>query len=574
MNKVIKATSIFIYLCIGASFASNAQTEPTQLQMQQMKSLGAASTSVLLNSEQSTYFKPRRNGLLLPGEVAIEELLPVGEANMPPPYGANLFAGGYESERSDGLNEDYTIAAGDKVSVQLWGAINQNELLTVDNQGNLFITNVGPIHVGNIKASQLNAVVTEKIKQVYKSNVQIYVNLLNATPIAVYITGSVIRPGQYSGLPSDSLLYFLKRAGGIDSDRGSYRSIKELRNNKLLETVDLYNFMLNGYMPNINFKDSDVILIDKQSATVSVSGSVRSPFRFEFPNNNPTGAELVTFARPYSKVSHVGIVGDRNEGPFSVYLTAKEFNLFELEDGDKIFFSDDIRAQIIDVQISGSYLGPSYFAVKKDTRLHDLLAHVEIDKALADNKSIYIQRESVAIKQKEMIDQSLDSLERSVFTAPANSDGEASIRAAEAQMVLQFTERARKIKPLGKVILSDNGKVANIQLEQGDIIVIPVISDLIHIGGEVLMPQAVVYNKSAVMDDYIAWAGGYTERSNYERIMVIHPNGSVEVNSTGQLKPGDQILVLPKVDAKIMQAVKDITQIIYQIAIAADVATR
>lgn len=225
---------------------------------------------------------------------------------------------------------------------------------------------------------------------------------------------------------------------------------------------------------------------------------------------------------------------------------------------------------MFDIQISGSYLGPSYFAVKKNTRLHDLLAHIPIDMELASFENIYIQRQSVILSQKQMIEDSLNRLERSVFTAPASSDGEARIRAEEAKMVLEFTKRARQIQPLGKVIVSDNGKVANVRLEEGDIIYIPPKSDLIQIGGEVIMPQAVVFNENAKVEDYIAWAGGFSERANYEQIMVIHQNGMVDLNATGTLKPGDQILVLPRVDAKLMQTVKDMTQIIYQIAVAAN----
>jgi hypothetical protein len=41
--------------------------------------------------------------------------LPSSGEDYPPPYGANLFAGGYESERTDGLNENYLIAAGDRI---------------------------------------------------------------------------------------------------------------------------------------------------------------------------------------------------------------------------------------------------------------------------------------------------------------------------------------------------------------------------------------------------------------------------------------------------------------------------
>ncbi|MDD8059350.1 polysaccharide biosynthesis/export family protein [Shewanella metallivivens] len=578
MNKTIKIYCHKLLIGLLASvqlwvFSATA-AEPNQMSLTNLQSMGTTQTALPNASlENSTYSKAPRDGIMLPGEMTAAELLPVSEIGLPPPFGANLFAGGYESERIDGLNEDYTIAPGDKVSIWLWGAINQSEVITVDNQGNLFITNVGPVYVADVKASQLNNFVSQKIKQVYKNSVEIYVNLLTATPVSVYISGSVIRPGQYAGIASDSILYYLKRAGGIDSERGSYRSIKVLRQNQVVQEIDLYDFMLKGYLPKFNFKDNDVILVERQKATVVVSGSVRNPFRFEFTGNQANGQQLAKFALPLAKVSHVGIVGDRIDGPFSVYLPYNDFETFNLRDGDRVIFNDDIRAQVFDIQISGSYLGPSYFAVKKETRLHDLLAQIEVDKNLTDYESIYIQRKSVAQKQKEMIDQSLERLERSVFTAPASSDGEAKIRAEEGKMILEFTERARKIMPLGKVVISDQGKVANIQLEQGDIVFIPAKTDLIQVGGEVLMPQALVFNKNASVEDYIAWAGGYSERANYEQIMVIHPNGMIDLNAKGPLRAGDQILVLPKVDAKIMQSIKDVTQIIYQIAIAANVAT-
>lgn len=576
MNTLSKFFTAFLVLsCFSASLLfSNNAAAAEQISLSQLESAGTSQTQLPNASLQNaTYNKQGRSGALLPGEMSAAELLPTPELGLPPPYGANLFAGGYESERQDGLNDDYTIAPGDKVSIWLWGAINQSEVITVDNQGNLFITNVGPVYVADVKASQLNSYVSNKIKEVYKSSVQIYVNLLTATPVSVYISGSIVRPGQYAGIASDSILYYLKRAGGIDSERGSYRAIKVLRDNKVIQNIDLYDFILSGYLPKFNFKDNDVILVERQKATVVVSGSVRAPFRFEFKDNQATGEQLAKFALPLAKVSHVGIVGDRTTGPFSVYLPYNEFKSFTLKDGDRLIFNDDIRAQVLDIQVAGSYLGPSYFAVKNNTRLHDLLANIQIDKDLADYQSIYIQRKSVAKKQKEMIDQSLDRLERSIFTAPASSDGEAKIRAEEGKMILEFTERARKAIPLGKVVISDQGQVANIRLEQGDVVYIPAKTDLIHIGGEVLMPQALVYNQNATITDYIAWAGGYSERANYEQIMVIHPNGMIDLDANGTLKPGDQILVLPKVDTKFLQSVKDITQIIYQIAIAANVAT-
>lgn len=551
------------------SFGFNAPTEDNarpQLGAQSTLSGEANTTSVT-----GTFAQQNRQGMLLPGESDVRKLLPQSESGLPPPYGANLFAGGYETERSDGLNDNYLIAPGDKLNIWIWGAVNFSNVVTVDNQGNIFIPDVGPINVKNVAASKVNNLVTSHISEVFTNNVNVYVNLLTATPVSVFVTGPVIRPGQYAGQSSDSVLYFLKRAGGIDSDRGSYRHIKVLRQNSVIQQIDLYSFMQQGKMPKLSLKDQDVILVEPQGPMINVAGKVRNPFRFELKANNTQASELIDYALPLAKVSHVGVIGDRPSGPFSVYMPYKDFANIQLSDGDKVLFNDDMHAQVYDVQVMGSYRGPSYFTVRKDTRLHELLNHIPIDPKLADYGSIYIMRKSVAARQKEMLEDSLNRLERSVFTAPANSDGEATIRSKEAELVMRFVEKARKIQPLGKVVVSDKGMIANILLEQGDQIVIPNKTDLIQVGGEVMMPQAVVYNESAKLDDYVAWAGGFTDRANDQHIAVLHANGLMEFKDKGSVMPGDQILIMPKVDSKMMQSIKDITQVIYQVAVAANV---
>ncbi|PVU65144.1 sugar transporter [Plesiomonas shigelloides] len=575
--------SALLFLVSASAFAATAQNQSNSSQSgydfsaskEESRKMPAGITGQPnTNSTTGSFTQQNRNGMLLPGESDVRKLLPQSEAGLPPPYGANLFAGGYETERSDGLSDNYLIAPGDKLNIWIWGAVNFSNVVTVDNQGNIFIPDVGPINVKNVPASQVNQLVTSKIGDVFTNNVNTYVNLLTTTPVSVFVTGPVIRPGQYAGQSSDSILYFLKRAGGIDSDRGSYRKIKVLRQNRVIQQIDLYDFMQHGKLPKLALKDQDVILVEPQGPMINVAGKVRNPFRFELTQRNTLGSELVTYALPLAKVSHVGVIGDRESGPFSVYLPYKDFARLQLKDGDKVLFNDDMHAQVYDIQVSGSYMGPSYFTVRKQTKLHDLLNYIPIDPELADYQSIYLMRKSVAARQKEMLDESLNRLERSVFTAPARSDGEANIRAKEAELVMQFVEKARKIQPLGKVVVADRGVIANIQLEQGDQIVIPNKTDLIQVGGEVLMPQAVVYNADANLDDYVAWAGGFTERANDKRIAIVHANGLVEFKGQGKVQPGDQVLVLPQVDSKTMQSFKDVTQIIYQIAVAANVAIK
>ena len=579
MSRKMKLQMYAGCLLMCMSGFTMAQQSVTQAQLQQARDAGASDNVDLSQYIQSGGNSTGRNRPInMPSSSGP---MPAGDEDLPPPYGANLFQGGFETERSDGLNSSYLVAPGDKISIQMWGTVNRADVMTVDNQGNIFIPDVGPVKVKDVPANRINGVVTQSIKSIYTNNVSIYVNLLTSTPVSVFVAGPVLRPGQYAGLASDSVLFYLKRAGGIDPYRGSYRNIKVLRNQQVVLDYDLYDFLKEGKLAGFSFKDEDVILVKEQGAMVTVEGAARYPFRFELLQEKASGDDLIYYSRPLEKTSHVAITGNRNTGPISVYLPIDEFDEFKMVDGDVVLFNDDLRPQVLSIQISGSYLGPSFYTVDTNTRLLDILSHIEVDPNQANYGAIYIKRESVVQQQKMLIDESLNRLERSIFTAPASSDGEARIRAQEAQLVSQFVARARLIEPLGKVILSENGKVANIRLEQGDEIVIPAQTDLIQVSGEVLMPQAIVYNPNATIRDYVAWAGGFSERANDERIAIVRANGlTVFIDSQSSwltddnkhsLQAGDQILVLPKIDTKLLQAVKDITQIVYQIAIAANV---
>lgn len=532
-------------------------------------------------SSLGQFNQAQRQGLVLPGEATIDSVFPLQEKQLSPPFAANLFLGGYETERDSGLNDNYIIAPGDKISIWLWGAVNYSDVVTVDNQGNIFIPNVGPIALSGTSAQLVNTKVSNEIRKIYTRDVNIYVNLLTSTPVSIFVSGPVLRPGQYAGQANDSLLYFLKRAGGIDFLRGSFRSINIVRQGETIESIDLYDFYVSGVLPQMSFKDGDVILVEEIKDTVIVTSGARNSFTFEFSSNNVTGKEVIEYAKPTPFISHVSLAGLRENGQFAAYYSLEEFSNTTLNDGDTIEFLDDHETQVYRINIAGSFLGPSQYMVPRGAKLHDLLHMISIDKSLSDYKNVYLLRESVAIQQREMLNQALDRLERSVFTAPVSSSGEGAIRAQEAQLVTDFVARARQIEPLGKVVISENGSTADLLLEPNDTIVIPAVSDVINIGGEVMLPQAVVFNADASITDYIAWAGGYSTRADDERMMIIRNNGTVVFTDSAttswllgensiELLPGDRIVVLPKIDAKTMQAVKDITQIIFQIAVAAN----
>jgi hypothetical protein len=109
-------------------------------------------------------------------------------------------------------------------------------------------------------------------------------------------------------------------------------------------------------------------------------------------------------------------------------------------------------------------------------------------------------------------------------------------------------------------------------LEAEDVVVIPSRTHVIRVGGEVMMTQAVLFRPNARASDYIIDSGGFTDRSDTGRVIIIRANAEVAIGGPSlAVYPGDEILVPPKVDQKILQNSIDLTQVIYQIAVSAAV---
>mgnify|MGYP000748515393 CR=1 FL=1 len=490
----------------------------------------------------------------------------------PRPFGANVFDGGFSNDREDGVNPGYIIQPGDQIAVRVWGAIEFNESLGVDARGNIFIPKVGPVMVGGVANRNLNQRVTQSVRSVFTDNVRVYTSLNGSQPVAVFVTGYVPQPGRFSGIPSNSALHFIDRAGGIDETRGSYRDITVMRDGKKLASIDLYDFLLEGIMPTPQFQDGDTIVVGVRNSAVVVTGDVANSAIFELSEASTRGRQLMSQSLIEAGVSYAAVSGIRNAKPFSVYLPLAEFEDFELKDGDSVKFSIDQHDTIIVVEVEGSHLGPSRFAVPRDTRLQEVLDYIEVDPLLADYNALSLRRQSVAARQKQSLDESLRRLESRYLTASSQTDAEARIRAQEAQLVTQFVERARQVVPSGRLVVASSGSVADILLQQGDTISIPRRSDSVLLSGEVFVTQAMLHREGLRARDYIELAGGFSDQAFTGRLVVMHPNGEVTTSKNPVVRAGDEIIVMPEVPTKNLQLASILADIIYKVAIATSVA--
>lgn len=489
-----------------------------------------------------------------------------------PPFGANLFTGGFRGAMGDGLNADYQVKPGDQITVRAWGAFEFDRVLPVDAQGNIFIPGSGPLNVEGQNSQQVDSRVRGAITSVYPENVQVYTNVQGVQPVAVFVTGYVENPGRFAGTPNDSVLYFLDQAGGIDQDLGSYRQIRVIRNDQTVATVDLYDFLINGSIARPQFQDGDTIVVEERGPAIAVVGDVHREHRYELIGNQLSGAELVELARLRSGVSHVLLRGDRSDGPMAQYFPLNEFLAQTIRSGDEVAFSADQRSETIVVEVEGSYYGPSRFALPRDARLSELLDAIPVPENMTAVESISLQRESVKQQQQQSMEDSLRRLETTYLSAESSTNEEAQVRAQEAELIQNFVQRARELEPSGRLVVAYNDRIADVRLQDGDVITIPEISDSILISGEVLVPQAAVYRPGMSVIDYIESAGGFTQRADDDHILLVRQNGAVENARNTPLRAGDEILVMPEAPTHNLQLAATLTQILYQVAVATRVA--
>ncbi len=497
-----------------------------------------------------------------------------GQADELKPFGANLFNGGFSNDREDGLNPSYVIQPGDRVSVRIWGATQFSDNLTVDPQGNIFIPTVGPIEVAGTQNRDLNDRVSKSVATVFTDNVRVYTSLDGSQPVAVFVTGFVESPGRFAGIPSNSALHFIDRAGGISANRGSYRDIQVLRNSNVIASIDLYQFLLKGVMPQVQFQDGDTIVVGARRATVQVTGDVSNAAQFELTSPTISGQDLIDMALIHPSVGFAGVSGVRHAKPYSTYIPLAEFKQLALLNGDTVHFRTDQHDEVIVVEVEGTHRGPSRFAVPRNTRLIELLDYIEVDTELADAASVSLKRQSIAVRQKAALDESLQRLEARYLTASSQTDAESSIRAQEATLIGQFVQRARRVQPNGRLVVASGNDIANVMLQSGDTIFIPSRSDSVLLSGEVLVSQAMLFKPGLNARDYIKRSGGFTDQAQTERIVLVHVNGEVSSGQNPRVRAGDEIIVLPKVPVKNLQLASTIVDILYKIAVAASVAVR
>ena len=486
-------------------------------------------------------------------------------------FGSQIFRGQFAARSFTGFNPDYQLAPGDRISLRLWGAYTLDAVQVVDAQGNIFIPNIGPVRVQGIRNSELNDLIQQQIRRVFRANVQSYASLDAAQPVKIYVTGFVRQPGLYNGLSSDSVLHYLDQAGGIDPDRGSYLAVDVLRAGKLRTRIDLYRFLLEGQIEPLQLHDGDTVLVAPRQFSARISGTVVNANVFELRGAAVSADTVLALAQPRPGATHLSIVRSLGGVRRSEYHPIANAPSVLINAGDEVTVMTDTVPGTLLVRLEGAHRGPRTTVLPYGARLRDALAQV-IPAPQARMDALQLFRKSVAVRQKEMLALSLEKLETQALTARSATIEEANLRTREADLILQFTARARTVETKGQLVIAQLETAGDTLLEDGDVLFVPEESSQVTLHGEVMFPLALHHEAGQTVAEYIRQAGGYTQNADTSRVLLIRRNGSVvEVQPSQRPEPGEELMVLQKVGSKSIEIARGITQILYQIAIATKV---
>jgi protein involved in polysaccharide export with SLBB domain len=200
-----------------------------------------------------------------------------------PIYGAGLFRrvpSTFAPLDMTPVPSDYVIGPSDELRIHVWGQVNFQTSVRVDRSGEIFLPQIGPVHVAGMPFSALDAHLRGAIGRVYR-NFDLTADVGQIRAIQVYVSGQARRPGVYTVSSLSTLVDTLFASGG-PSLQGSQRHIQLRRGSAVVTDFDLYDLLIRGdKSKDVKLQSEDVIFIPPVGHQAAVTGSVRNPAIYE-----------------------------------------------------------------------------------------------------------------------------------------------------------------------------------------------------------------------------------------------------------------------------------------------------
>jgi len=195
----------------------------------------------------------------------------------------------------------YVVGPNDELRLTVWGGAEFTYELQVDREGRVTVPNVGQFTVAGKRLDELRTEMKQWLSRSYSGltsdppTVFMDLSLTRVRPSQVFVLGEVAQPGGYVVSSFATVFNALYSVGG-PLQRGSLRNIRVIRDGEVVETVDLYDYLLDGYSPDpVQLQSNDYVFIPPRGRTVAITGAVKRPAYYEMKEGE-TVEDLIEYA--------------------------------------------------------------------------------------------------------------------------------------------------------------------------------------------------------------------------------------------------------------------------------------
>ena len=409
------------------------------------------------------------------------------------------------------------------------------------------VYNVGEFDMNTFKVDDGDAVTIDGILNRYENMVE--------------IKGAVFRPGMYQlGQGTTSVRSLIQQAEGVTEDAFTAHAIlHRLKPDRTLQVIPVdVNGILAGTSADIPLQNEDVLFIPTQAdrvaeRTMTIGGEVISPGVYQFAENT-TIEDLImqagglTDAASMAKVDVSRRIIDPKATTTSKEI-AKTYS-FSLKDGFVIDGTPGFKLEpydVVQVRRSPGFQTPRMITVSGEVMFEGDYAMASKNQRLSDAIRMAGGVSQDAYVRGAHLERRLNKDERDrrdflMQQLAKQAGGNDSVRISQLNLSDTYSVGIHLDEAL-----ANPGSDADIQLREGDRIVVPEFNGTVTISGNVMFPNTVAYQKGKNYKWYVNQAGGFGNRAKKSATWIVYQNGTMSKVGRGvKVEPGCEIIVPTK----------------------------
>ena len=469
----------------------------------------------------------------------------------------NTFQTSFMPTNEPNPDSSYTLDTGDVLKIQLIGQQDSIENFSISGDGSINVPDIGKIVLAGLNLSEAVLIIKSKVANIFIGT-EAFITLDRIRDVNILVTGNALNPGAYTLTGNSNILHALTVAGGIN-DFGSYREINLLRKNAVIETLDIYDLLINGkFSLNNRLRSGDIVFVGARKKLVQISGAVKRPAIYEIKDDQFLDALIKYSYGPKISADLTNVYLERVlNGVLKIIpiVSISQFDDINPLDGDKIYLREHpFRI----ASISGAILKPGEYMMAEGETLKDL-----INKAGGYTSNAYpfgaIYQNNDALKINNdakgiLYDQFLDNI---ISMSQQNIGMNLNLGP-----IMSLAADIKNSPPNGRIVvdLLDDSETIKHNVMDGDMILIPENTNNVYVYGEVSQEGAVSFFKNQDLNHYISKTGGYKKFADYQSIYILHPNGETirfsqkrnifasKPDESTQIYPGSIIFVPRRLD--------------------------